>query len=572
MKIGAFAFVLHAHIPYCRSAGRWPHGEEWLHEAALGTYIPLLLALFDLRDENVPFRLTLNMTPVLIEQLSDPLITEHLDAYLEDKVHRAQSDVTRFEKTGDGHLLYMANFYLGKYWQIYDAFVNRFDRKIIQAFKQLQDEGYIEIAASAATHAYLPLLTRDSSINAQIETGTRIYYEHFGRKPASFWLPECGYRPSYYSEYSGMDYLKPGLEWFLLQQGIHCFFAETHTVEGGKPVGKAEENVFGPYGNIPKRYALPRDSEEKTAQKTTFLPYRVDSTPVAVLGRNNQTSMQVWSAEWGYPGDFNYREFHKKDSVSGLQYWKITGSNVDLALKDYYDPYWAEQRVNVHSRHYAALVESILLDYYQANGKFGIISSAYDTELFGHWWFEGIDWLKQVLRLLSYSEVIEITTAHDFINNHPPEESITLPESSWGMNGGHFVWENTDNNFMIPVIEAASLKMEQIVDIFPDAQGFLKQVLDQAARELLLMQSSDWPFLITTGQAAEYAMTRFGYYSDPDHYDGHTGRFYKLIHIAEAGQKDRSAEDVCRQICEADKVFPTIDYRTFKNREQYTKR
>ncbi len=568
MKIGAFAFVLHAHIPYCRSAGRWPHGEEWIHEAVLGTYIPLLIALYDLKEENCPFKLTLDITPVLMEQLSDSLVIDHIEEYLVDKVNRAQSDVCRFEKAGEGHLLYLARFYLDRYQQILEAFRNRFHKDIILAFKKLQDEGYLEIATSAATHAYLPLLERDSSIYAQILTGIETYRHHFKSNPKSFWLPECGYRPSYYTETTGKRYLKPGLEYYLSQMGINCFFAETHTIEGGQPIGKAQEQVLGPYSNIPKRYVLPFVPYGESTQKTTYLPYWVNSPDIAVIGRNNQTSRQVWSAEWGYPGDFNYREFHKRDGISGLQYWKVTGLNVDLALKDHYDPYWATKRVEEHSKHYAGLVESLLLDYYQTNGKFGIVSSAYDTELFGHWWFEGVDWLKQVLLILARSEVVELTTAHEFIAQHPPQETVSLPESSWGMNGGHFVWENADNYWMLPIIQSAAMKMEQLTEAYPHATGFLEQVLNQAARELLLLQSSDWAFLITTGQAKEYAIARFGYYSDPDHYEGHAGRFYKLVHIVESGQNDSSSEDLLRQFRETDKVFPTIDYRIFKNRER----
>ncbi|MCK4331544.1 MAG: 1,4-alpha-glucan branching protein, partial [Dehalococcoidia bacterium] len=396
MKVGAFTFVLHSHLPYCRRAGRWPHGEEWLHEAALATYIPLLDALYDLRQEGCCFKLTLGLTPVLVEQLSDSLVIAHMEEFIEDRVHRAQEDVRRFDKAGEGHLQYLAQFYLDRYQQILASFNERFDRNIISALKQLQDEGYVEIATSAATHAYLPLLERDSSIYGQLQVGKASYQRHFGMTPTSIWLPECGYRPAYHAGSQGDSYVRPGLESFLAQLGISCFFAETHTVEGGNPVGKAKEEVIGPYADISRRYVMPLAEYSEPTERTTYLPYWVQTPQVAVIGRNDRTSMQVWSAEWGYPGDYHYREFHKKDGVSGLQYWKITGAGVDLAYKEYYDPYWAGQRVAEHGSHYAHLVEDLVTNFYQESGKFGIIAAAYDTELFGHWWFEGIDWLKQV--------------------------------------------------------------------------------------------------------------------------------------------------------------------------------
>ncbi len=558
MKFGAFTFVFHSHLPYCRNAGRWPHGEEWLHEAASGTYIPLLNALYDLKQEGCAFKLTLGITPVLIEQLADSLVIAHLVEFVEDKIRRAQADVNRFDKAGEGHLLYLAKFYLDRYQYILSSFNERFGRNIVSAFKQLQDEGYVEITTSAATHAYLPLLERDSSIYGQLQVGKQSYRRHFGKNPSSIWLPECGYRPAYYIGSAGKSYVKPGLESFLAQLGMSCFFAETHTVEGGEPVGKAREEVIGPYASISRRYVVPLTQYSEPTHRTTYLPYWVQTPEVAVIGRNNRTSMQVWSAEWGYPGDFNYREFHKKDGISGLQYWKVTGAKIDLAYKEYYDPYWAGQRVAEHGSHYAHLVEELITNFYQKTGKFGIISAAYDTELFGHWWFEGVDWLKEVLRHLSQSEFVELTTAGEFIKKHPPEDVLALPESSWGLGGGHFTWQNADTDWVWPIVHSAEVRMEKLVARYPKADGAMKDVLNQAARELILLQSSDWPFLITTGQASVYAENRFL---------EHVNRFQQLADIAESGKADKAALALCHQLWELDKVFPDIDYRSFAERE-----
>jgi 1,4-alpha-glucan branching enzyme len=229
-----------------------------------------------------------------------------------------------------------------------------------------------------------------------------------------------------------------------------------------------------------------------------------------------------------------------------------------LAYKEYYDPYWAGQQVAEHSSHYAHLVEELITSFYQETGKFGIIAAAYDTELFGHWWFEGIDWLKQVLRHLSQSELVELTTASEFIKEHPPEDVLALPESSWGLGGGHFTWQNADTDWIWPIIHTASLRMEKLVSSYPEADDAMKKILNQAARELLLMQSSDWPFLITTGQARHYAENRFL---------EHVNRFQQLADIAESGRSDKAALALCNQIWELDKIFPDIDYHSFAGRE-----
>jgi 1,4-alpha-glucan branching enzyme len=214
MKLGASTFVLHSHLPYCRMAGRWPHGEEWLHEAASETYIPLLNGLYDLVEADSPVRLTLGLTPVLVEQLSDPLVLDHLVSYLEERCDAAEADIPRFEASGEGHRSHLAHFYWDWYAHILRSFQQRFDSDIIGAFRQLQDEGHIEILTSAATHGYLPLLGRDSSIYGQMRTGVGSYHRHFGQLPRAVWLPECAYRPAYVSE---GGHMRPGEEMLLNQ-------------------------------------------------------------------------------------------------------------------------------------------------------------------------------------------------------------------------------------------------------------------------------------------------------------------------------------------------------------------
>jgi 1,4-alpha-glucan branching enzyme len=336
---------------------------------------------------------------------------------------------------------------------------------------------------------------------------------------------------------------------------IGCFFSETHTIEGGLPVGKAAGDAIG-YGDVPKRIVVPLPDYVEPTEKTTYQPYYVSGAEVAVIGRNNRTGMQVWSADWGYPGDYDYREFHKKDGVSGLRYWRVSGARVDLGQKDTYHPDWAQYKVGEHSRHFVWLVGDLLSRYHEESGKFGIIASNYDTELFGHWWFEGIDWMREVLRILSQSETVELTTASDFIAEHPPEDVLALPEGSWGVGGGHWTWDNHDTRWMWQPIHQAERRMEKLVAQHPAAQGDLAAVLNQAARELLLMQSSDWPFLVTTGQAREYAIVRF---------NEHLDRFNRLAEMAEAGQADPI---LVAELYEHDKLFPDIDYRWFGDRER----
>ncbi|HYP59380.1 MAG TPA: 1,4-alpha-glucan branching protein domain-containing protein [Thermomicrobiales bacterium] len=559
-KRGAFTFVLHSHLPYARNAGMWPHGEEWIHEAIADTYIPILDSLNELVDEGIDFKLTIGITPILAEQLADESIINNFIQYAAERAAWASNDVARFEEEGNHQAKELAKFYHHWYARHLTNFRDRYNRDILGAFKTLQDAGYLEIATSAATHGYLPLLSRDSSVYGQIRTGVEVYRRRFGREPKAIWLPECAYRPAYEESGNG-SVTRPGLESFLASQGLEVFFSETHTVEGGRPVGKAAGEAIGLYGAVQRRYKVTVTEDTQTDPGTTFQAYWVGDAPgqVAVLGRNNRTGQQVWSGTYGYPGDYWYREFHRKDSVSGLQYWRIGGADVDLGQKPLYEPAEAQKRVVDHAAHFAHLVEELLTGYASETGKFGIISSAYDTELFGHWWFEGADWLKHVLRRLSRSEVVELTTASRIIDEHAPARVLALPESSWGAGGGHFTWLNPDTEWMWPVIHKAERQMEELVAAYPNAAGIQRDVLNQAARELLLLESSDWPFLVTTGQAKEYAIERF---------NEHVSRFEALAEFAAAGENLTDEQRAhLAELHEADNPFAAIDYREFAERQ-----
>jgi 1,4-alpha-glucan branching enzyme len=556
-KIGAFTFVLHSHLPYCRRAGRWPHGEEWLHEAAAETYIPLLDALSDLHEAGVPIKLTLGLTPILCEQLADPLVQRHFEQYVEEKIEAAEGDILRFQDEGDAHAEHLAVFYRDWYNGVLHSFRERYDHDLVGAFRRLQDAGVVEIVTSAATHGYLPLLGTDRAIQGQLKAGIASYRRLFWCAPRAIWLPECAYRPAYTTS---DESVRPGIEHFLAAENLGCFFSETHTIEGGRPVGKAAGDAIGPYGAIVRNYVLPLEQFELPEQPhTTYRPYYVVNTSpgvigehsgVAVIGRNNRTGMQVWSADWGYPGDYDYREFHKKDHVSGLQYWRVTGAQVSLGRKDWYHPDWAQHKVGEHSRHFAWLVSDLLTQHHAETGQFGLIASNYDTELFGHWWFEGVAWIREVLRLLAESDAVQLMTASEYLEAHPPEEVLALPEGSWGMGGGHWTWDNPETRWMWEPIREAEARMGRVASSKRQAASADEEaVLNQAARELLLLESSDWPFLVTTGQAREYAIQRF---------TSHVERFEKLIDSVEAGKPDLA---LAEELWELDKVFPDVDYR-----------
>jgi 1,4-alpha-glucan branching enzyme len=555
MKLGSFTFVLHSHIPYVRKAGRWPHGEEMLHEVMAESYVPLLNALYDLKAEGIEPRLTIGLTPILLEQIGDPDVQNHFEMYLEERMALVEADIARFENSRDGRFGFLARWYRDWYANVLASFRDKFKRDLVGAFRELKNAGNLDILTCAATHGYLPLFERDSTLYGQLKTGIESSRRFLGQNPFGIWLPECGYRPAYARD----SQYKPGIEEFLADLNLGFFFTDTHVITGGQKIGKVAGDVAGPYGKFPLRKIVVRkDDRPESATRTTMRPYYVQASGVAVFGRDENTGLQVWSAAHGYPGDYVYREFHRKDANSGLQYWRITAANTDLGQKALYDPQPAFNQVNVHADHFVGIAMQLVKNYYNQTKKQSIIVSAYDTELFGHWWFEGVEWLKQVMRRFAASPDVELTTACSYLESHLPDEVIALPESSWGKGGDHSTWLNPETEWIWDLIHSSERMMESLVTKFPNATGELLTVLNQCARELVLLESSDWPFLISTGQAKEYASSRF---------QQHLARFNNLAAMCSHVPLSESDRRFLENVMDLDNPFPNIDYRVFIARE-----
>ncbi len=237
MAPGKLVLVLHSHLPYVLSHGRWPHGMDWIHEAAAETYMPVLQIMDRLIAEGISPKLTIGLTPVLSEMLADEVFKDDFESYLDQKITAAALDAEEFYRTEDGrHDL--ARMWEDFYGGMKEYFLVTLKRDIPGAFKRLQDEGHIEIITCAATHGYLPLLAEDTSVQAQVRLGVETYRKHYGRDPKGIWLPECAYRPAYEwtppVEGAGGPRPRKGVEEFLAENGIKYFIVDTHLLRGGK--------------------------------------------------------------------------------------------------------------------------------------------------------------------------------------------------------------------------------------------------------------------------------------------------------------------------------------------------
>jgi 1,4-alpha-glucan branching enzyme len=550
MSFGTFVLMLHSHLPYYRKHGMWPCGEESLYECMAETYLPLLNALSELKDEGIKAKVTLGITPILAEQLADPYLQNGFIEFLNARLKAAREDVKRYPDPAvphSEHLAYLANWYVQYYECLLEDFENRYHRNLLAGFKRLQDEDCIEITTSGATHGFSPLLGTSEAVNTQFKVGVETYKRHFGREPKGVWLPECAYAPERkVSGPSGETSLFPSTDAFLYENNLKYFFTEYHAIEGGVSAGA--RRVVGIYGNI-QYIPLP---ERPATGLTTDEAYWMKDYPVAVMGRNDRASFQVWSAAHGYPGDGVYREFHKKDDKSGLHYWRLTSKDCELGDKMLYDPVLAEKQTHTNSDHFANLIYHQLKDHYESTGQHGLVMVSFDTELYGHWWFEGVTWLKQVIRKIHQCEGVEFSTASEYLDAYPPQTAIELPESTWGQGGHYWVWQNHHTEWMWPQIHSAESKMKDLAERHQNEENSTKiKLLNQILRELLLLESSDWPFLVTTFQAKDYAIERFNEHKD---------RFWALVSMLESGNIDQALFDQC---LDEDNPFAAIDFRWY---------
>jgi 1,4-alpha-glucan branching enzyme len=565
---GFLALTLHAHLPYVVNHGTWPHGIEWLHEAAAETYLPLLRVLANLERDGVPANFVINLSPILLEQLSHPYFIAEFPKYLTRKILAAREDEAYFIQSGDVHLTETARFW-NRFFSTALTDFNALGGSIIEGFRHFNDAGLIEIITCAATHGYLPLLGTDESVRAQVRTAVSTHERHLGIHPRGIWVPECGYRPAGFWSYPvppadstepppGFDRI--GIEQALSESNLEYFFVDTHLVEHSY-------RFASPYGSPQSR--LPRDPElehiTQKPQRSIYQPYYVDGPydkqfAVTVFPRDPSTGLQVWSGETGYPGDPNYLDFHKKRFPGGHRYWQVTGSHIDIGEKLVYWPQQAAERVQEHARHFVALLYDSLEPSFN-NSIPPVLCAPFDAELFGHWWFEGPIWLETVCRILHDSDSrnsaprIATITCTQYLDHYPRAGFIAMPEGSWGAEGTDQVWMNPDTSWTYAHIYPAELFTREVCSSYKWQDSELgNRIAKQLCRELLLLESSDWQFLITTGAARDYAESRFLTHND---------QFLELKSIWQAfapdGRLNEHMTSRLQIIEQRDTIFPDID-------------
>ncbi|HSU57220.1 MAG TPA: DUF1957 domain-containing protein, partial [Candidatus Dormibacteraeota bacterium] len=423
---------MHAHLPFVRHPEHEKFLEEnWLYEAITETYIPLLQILEGWDRDGMEARISITLTPTLCSMLLDPLLQKRYLRRLEEMLELAELEIhrTHWEKPFNE----LAIFYHKRFTTAH-AYYTKHGSDLLGVFRRLQEAGRIEILTCAATHALLPLLaSHPPSLRAQLFVARDHYRGCFGRDPKGIWLPECAYAE--------------GVDQVLREAGLHWFITDTHGILHAKPR---------------PRYAM-------------FAPI-LTPNGVAAFGRDLDSAKQVWSRNEGYPGDPRYRDFYRDvgfdvdlDYVrpylpatdtrgfTGLKYYRITGGSGSKAV---YERTEALKVADDHAGHFLDARVAQIQKLVGILDQPPIVISPYDAELFGHWWYEGPEFLDLFVRKAYYDQkAFLLRTPGDFLREHPRLQVATPAASSWGEEGYWRVWLNEKNEWIYPHLNAAQERM-----------------------------------------------------------------------------------------------------------------
>jgi 1,4-alpha-glucan branching enzyme len=482
------AFLILAHVPYVRRAGRQPTGEDALHTLVAQGLIPLLELLSDMHAAGLGARVALACSPLLTEQLADPVVQKHFVLWMTELLERRRADLQAAEETGDKHQVYLARFYLEWGRQRLHAFEERYDRNLPKRIRELTQARVVEPLAGAASYAYLPLLGREESVRAQIEHGVLHTTRHLGR-PEGLWLPGCGWRA--------------GLETVAGEVGLRYVVADPSGLPAGEPARPA--------------WLQPRH--------------------LAAIFPDEAIARHFWSSELGYPGDPLYR------NANDPRGYQARGGEP-------YDPYHALRRAQEHANHFAAA----LVDEARRRPEDDLLLIPLDAGQIGPRWVEGPTWFQAVLTHCVTHAGLRLTTPGEYLRQVKPRGGqVTLAESSWAA-GGHAGWQGASADEYWQAIHAAEAEMVALATAYPSAEAEQERVLNQAARELMLAQTSDWPALLSAGLADDERAPRWRTY---------LARFTQLAEIARRERLSHGERFLLEQLEELDGPFPNLNYRMF---------
>ncbi|MDR0443787.1 MAG: DUF1957 domain-containing protein [Treponema sp.] len=525
----ASSLILEAHLPfvrefYCEDDLFRSVEEDWFFEAVSETYLPLLEVLDRLEVEHVPFRLGLSISPLLCQMLGDEHLMKKYLAFTERQIEFSQQEIERTEKQGE--LNELAKMHYNRILERRIVFTEQYEGNILKTIDGYRRKGKIEILAGSATHAFLPFISHNSeSMQAQLEVPLSIYRRHFGGNPQGFWLPELGWIPA----------LEPHLRAYNLSYTI----IDSHGLLFGKPQPK--KGSFFPVKTPGGIYILARDFyATREIEQITKDDLYLDNDRDAGYEFPPEIISKFLSTEG---------ERHR----TGIKYWPLSARSQNTI----YNPQAALDKVNQYAELFMENTVNRLEEASKHMNEPPLSILAHNADTFGRFWHEGPQFIEALFRTAAKYHDFKFLNPGEYIfkQNLSSLQVVTPEFSSWGFNGYAETWLNAGNDWMYRHLIRSMERMTELAERFPDDTGLKERALNQAAREILLAQSSDWSGFLYKQDSTEYAKTQA------------ENALRNFTTIYEALGSNYISTEWLTNLERRHNFFPNINYRVFRRKK-----
>jgi len=493
--------------------------ESWFFEAISETYLPLLGVFDRLEGAHIPFRLGISLSPVLGQMFCDEYLIRKYVAHLESQIEFGRHEVERLEGRDECKL---AQYYFNQAVERHAAFTIRYDRDILKALDHYWKKGRIELIAASATNAFLPFLCRfPEAVRAQMETASSFYRHSLGISPRGFWPGELGWTND--------------LSSYLQSYDFNYTIVNSHGLLFGKP--PPSRGTFYPVKTEDGLFILACDynaSALVAGMKNEGL-YRDNTRDAADEPENAEASPFI--AE-------NGERYH-----SGYKYWQAGNGRL-------YDPAAAKSCAQEQARELLEDLSGRLSDASAYMKEMPISVCAFNADSFGRQWYGGSHFIESLFRQAAGYRELQFMTPSEYLFQQPITAiEVSHPEfSSWGDNGYAELWLDSSNDWIYRHINRSIERMVELADRFTEDSSLKERALNQAAREILLAQASEWPAMLYREESAEYAKNQIEI------------ALQNFTTIYESLGRSHISAEWLTSLERRHHIFSNINYRVFRSR------
>ena len=517
--------VLNAHAPFVRHQELPQINEEnWFFESLSETYLPLIEVFDRLDADRIPFRLGISLSPTLCHLLRDESLIERYLEYTDKQLEFGLQELQSMNE--DDPVYHLTKLFYDKMLDRRFSFTERYEKNILKAFDYYLRKGKIELLTTAATHAFLPFYAGNSeAVQTQLEVALASYRSNFGKYPQGFWLPELAWSPDL------GRYLRAYNFGYTIVNTHGLIFGDPPAIKGSFYPVKTPQGVF----IFARDHYASRDIDESHKNS-------------AYLDNNTDAGYELPPERVKY-----FIGADGSRSRTGYKYYSLGEKGRE---KELYEPKKASCAIKEQITHLLNGCATRLESANEYIEETPVSLFTYNLNPFGHFWYECPEFIETLFREGAKRENVQFMTPAEYLYKQDISKIQTMtPEfSSAGENGYAEVRLGSGNDWIYRHIARALERMTELAERFPQETGIKERALNQAAREILLAQSSDWAKLLHKSEVPEYARTQI------------EGSLRNFTTIYEALGSNYISTEWLTKLERRHNIFPNINYRVFRRK------